>query len=98
MPTHRFLSPRDDEKGPGGRHVFDCLTCDGTMSPSPTFSPAANNTRGGGWWWRDAPDAEWRIWRTGAPCPNTRDRAAEKRKKMIDEFRAATRTGPWDAQ
>lgn len=88
---HSFLAPRTDEKGPAGQHVFDCLHCDGTMSPIPVL--ALNKLAG--WWWRDTPEAEWVIWHNG-PCPNTRDRAAEARQKMIDDFRKGLHTGPWD--
>ena len=92
---HRFLAPREDEKGPGGRFVFDCQGCDGTMSPSPILPPPVG---GGGWWWRDAPGSEWKLWRNGAPCPNTRDRKAEALQKMIEEFRSSSisKPGPWD--
>lgn len=79
--SHSFLAPR-----PNQRHIFDCLTCDGVMMSSPAV----------GMQWRDAPDKPWRPYPNGAPCPNTRDRKAEARQKMIDDFRAAPRTGPWD--
>lgn len=92
---HCFLAPRKDEKGPGGLHVFDCLHCDGTMSPSPVLPPPVG---GGGWWWRDAPDSEWKLWRNSFACPNTRDRAAEALQKMIADARAHSlaNPGPWD--
>ena len=80
MTGHSFLGPRPDQP-----HMFDCLTCDGALLSSPAV----------GMQWQDAPSKPWRPYPLGHGCPHTRDRAAEARQKMIDDFKRGVRKGPW---
>jgi len=68
---------------PDQPHMFDCLTCDGAL-----FS-------GQGLYWRDAPDKPFRPYRGSDRCPHTRDRTAEARQKMVDDFKRGVHKGPW---